>query len=74
MSAGIVWIGAIQFFVAQVVVQSRWTTRYSLSINYISDLGNTTCGVYAASGQFVCSPWHAVMNASFVLHRASSSG
>jgi hypothetical membrane protein len=64
-SAGIVWIGAIQFFLAQIVVQSRWTTPFSLANNFISDLGNTACGAYGASGAYVCSPWHAVMNASF---------
>jgi hypothetical membrane protein len=62
-----VWIGAIQFFVAQIVVQSRWTTPFSLADNFISDLGNTTCGVYAGSGLYVCSPWYAAMNASFML-------
>ncbi len=66
-SAGIVWMCAIQFFIAQIVVQSRWTTPYSLATNYISDLGNTTCGVYAGSGAFVCSPWYVVMNVSFAL-------
>lgn len=67
IAAGVVWIGAIQFFIAQIVVQWRWTTPFSLADHYISDLGNTTCGVYAGSGLYVCSPWHAVMNASFVL-------
>jgi hypothetical membrane protein len=67
-AAGVVWICAAQFFVAQVVVQSRWTTPFSLATNFISDLGNTNCGPYpAAGGVYVCSPWHALMNASFVL-------
>lgn len=65
--AGAVWISAVQFFVAQAIVQSRWTTPFSLKTNYISDLGNTTCGVYIGSGAYVCSPWHSVMNASFIL-------
>lgn len=65
--AGVVWMCAVQFFVAQAVAQSRWTTPFSLATNYISDLGNTTCGVYTGTGAFVCSPWHAVMNVSFVL-------
>lgn len=68
--AGAVWTCAAQFFVAQAAAQSRWTTPFSLSTNYISDLGNTTCGVYAGSGLFVCSPWHDLMNASFVLQGA----
>ena len=64
-AAGVVWICAAQFFVAQAVAQSRWTTPFSLATNFISDLGNTTCGPYG--GSYVCSPWHLLMNASFVL-------
>src|SRR5258706_2836596 len=64
----IVWICAVQFFVLQAVVQSGWTTRFSLLHTFISDVGNTTCGPYPRdSGRYVCSPWHAWMNASFVL-------
>jgi len=66
--AGIIWICAAQFFVAQVIAQSRWTTPFSLATNYISDLGNTKCGLYpAVAGSYVCSPWHTLMNISFVL-------
>ncbi len=66
--AGIIWMCAAQFFVAQVIAQSRWTTPFSLATNYISDLGNTTCGLYPAiSGSYVCSPWHTLMNISFAL-------
>jgi hypothetical membrane protein len=63
------WVLAIQFFVAQGVVQSAWTTPFSLAENYISDLGNTTCGPSEVGRNvlYVCSPWHAWMNASFVL-------
>lgn len=67
-TAGVVWICAAQFFVAQVIAQSRWTTPFSLATNYISDLGNTTCGLYPpVIGAYVCSPWHTLMNMSFVL-------
>jgi hypothetical membrane protein len=66
--AGWIWIFAVQFFIAQAVVQSSWTTPFSLATNYISDLGNTACGPYpAGSSSYVCSPWHAVMNASFIV-------
>lgn len=62
------WISSVQFFVAQLVVQSAWTTPFGLTNNFISDLGNTTCGAYPpGSGNYVCSPWHAGMNASFLL-------
>src|SRR5258706_3544173 len=63
-----IWILAVQFFIAQIVVQSAWTTPFSLTQNFISDLGNTTCGPYPKdSAMYVCSPWHAWMNASFIL-------
>lgn len=66
--AGVIWICAAQFFVAQVITQSRWTTPFSLATNYISDLGNTTCGLYpVVTGSYVCSPWHRLMNVSFAL-------
>jgi len=64
----IVWISSVQFFVAQFVVQSAWTTPFSLTRNYISDLGNTACGPFPAdSSIYVCSPWHAAMNTSFIV-------
>jgi hypothetical membrane protein len=63
-----VWILAVQFFVAQIVVQTAWVTPFSLTQNFISDLGNTTCAPYPLdSDMYVCSPWHAWMNASFIL-------
>jgi hypothetical membrane protein len=66
------WALAIQFFVAQAIVQSAWATPYSLAANYISDLGNTSCGPYPpGSDMYVCSPWHAWMNGSFILLGAS---
>jgi hypothetical membrane protein len=64
----IAWFASFQFFVAQIVVQSAWTTPFHLSTHFISDLGNTACGKdQAVSGSYVCSPWHAWMNASFLL-------
>lgn len=63
----IAWISSLQFFLAQADVQSAWTTPFSLTRNYISDLGNTTCGMFpVGSASYVCSPWHALMNASFI--------
>ena len=64
----IVWVLAIQFFIAQIIVQAAWTTPFSLTANYISDLGNTACAPYPlGSNMYVCSPWHALMNASFIV-------
>ncbi len=64
-AAGAVWFSAVQFFITQIAAQRAWTTEYSLSANFISDLGNTTCGPY--QGLYVCSPWHVLMNISFSL-------
>ncbi|HEY5442538.1 MAG TPA: DUF998 domain-containing protein [Candidatus Saccharimonadales bacterium] len=64
------WILTIQYLIAQLVVAQAWTMPYSLSQNTISDLGVTKCGVYPghfANGQFVCSPLHGWMNASFLV-------
>jgi len=66
IAGGAVWLCGIQFFIVQVIAQSRWTTPYSLSANYISDLGNTVCANYPpGSAAYVCSPLHALLNLSF---------
>jgi hypothetical membrane protein len=58
----------MQFFIAQVVVALGWDMPYNLATRYISDLGNTACAPYpAGSSIYICSPWHAGMNASFLL-------
>ena len=60
----------LQYAVAQVVAASAWDPPYDWANDYISDLGNTGCGMFAmphAKPQHVCSPLHAVMNASFIL-------
>jgi hypothetical membrane protein len=68
---GALYIAAtFQYAVAQIVVAASWNPPYDWFDNYISDLGNTACGMFAvphATPAFVCSPLHAVMNASFVL-------
>ncbi|MFZ0214939.1 MAG: DUF998 domain-containing protein [Candidatus Dormiibacterota bacterium] len=58
--AGVLWMAVVQSFLVQGLVQARWTLPYSLVRDPISDLGATTCT------PLVCSPWHALMNASFV--------
>ena len=67
---GLLWVLAIvQYFLAQLVVAAAWSTPYSLQDNYISDLGNTDCGMFALPhGQptYVCSPSHGLMNLSFI--------
>lgn len=59
------WILSVQYFIVQLMVAAAWPVAYDWRNNYISDLGNTECGIY--QGLYVCSPLHMVMNASFVL-------
>jgi hypothetical membrane protein len=58
------WMLSIQYYLTQIVVAASWKVHYSLAHNTISDLGNTSCGLYG--GRFVCSPLHGLMNASFI--------
>jgi hypothetical membrane protein len=60
----------MQYAVAQIVAAAAWTRPYSLKNNYISDLGNTACGMFHVphgTPYYVCSPEHGVMNASFAV-------
>ena len=73
------WSGCFQFFVAEQIARVACTTPYSMTRDYISDLGAVSCGVSAAvrvqtAAQLhpeqvhaICSPLHWVMNSSFVL-------
>ncbi|HEY3685284.1 MAG TPA: DUF998 domain-containing protein [Streptosporangiaceae bacterium] len=63
---GAAWASTVVYFIGQAVAQAAWSTPYSLIDNRISDLGNTACG-RAPANVYICSPLHAVMNASFVL-------
>ena len=64
----LLWLAAVQFFVAQFIVANAWPTAFNIATRYISDLGNTSCGPYPnPSSPVVCSPWHSVMNASFII-------
>jgi hypothetical membrane protein len=62
---GWLWVLCIQYFVVQIVCASAWRSSYSWRDNVISDLGNTACGSY--HGRLVCSPWHPLMNVSFMV-------
>ena len=55
---------SIQYYLVQIIVARAWNSPYSWVNNQISDLGNTSCGIY--SGRYVCSPLHWLMNASFI--------
>ncbi|MCL1871660.1 MAG: DUF998 domain-containing protein [Promicromonosporaceae bacterium] len=60
----LVWVSCVQYFIVQLVVASAWDPAYSWRLNSISDLGATHCGEF--DGRLVCSPWHGLMNVSFV--------
>lgn len=70
LAGGACWAaGVVQYAMAQIVAAAAWTMPYSLKNNYISDLGNTACGMFHVphgTPYYVCSPSHNVMNASFV--------
>jgi hypothetical membrane protein len=59
-AAACFWIGCLQFFVLEALSTIGFVGPYSYRTNYISDLGAVHCGQ-------VCSHWHALMNASFLL-------
>jgi hypothetical membrane protein len=62
------WMLAAQFLVVQVIVAQQWPTRFSLADDVISALGNTSpCGRGSGGTLGVCSPWHDLMNVSFVV-------
>jgi len=71
-------IGAIEFIVGMAITQIGygstfdWGSSYSLSHNYISDLGATQCGYFhtgslGSGSAYACSPWHLVFNISIVV-------
>lgn len=64
---GAAWVlAAVQFVVLMVVVQLAWTHPYDLLQNAISDLGAVGCKENPAGTSYVCSPLHALFNASII--------
>jgi hypothetical membrane protein len=61
----VIWMLTVEYFVIQWVVAADWSTPYSVLRNPISDLGNTSCGIY--DGRQVCSPLHNLMNLSLII-------
>lgn len=61
-------VASVQFVLGMAVTQLGWTTPYSLSTNYISDLGAVHCGpIGGIDPRYVCSPWHLVFDSSIVI-------
>ncbi|PXX52683.1 putative membrane protein [Nocardia tenerifensis] len=64
----------VTYYIAELVVGGRWSAAhpYSWADNMISDLGVPECfgdmaRYGAATPRYICSPWHALMSAEFVL-------
>ncbi|MFQ6398948.1 DUF998 domain-containing protein [Nocardia sp. KC 131] len=66
----------ISYYLVELIVAARWPVphAYSWSQHMISDLGVPECiggirqyGDNALEGRYICSPWHALMSAEFVL-------
>lgn len=66
----IAWIAILHFFVVEFIAALAWPMPYSYANNWISDLGNTSCGPFWDNfmnrSTYICSPLHGVMNASFL--------
>jgi hypothetical membrane protein len=65
IAGSLLWILSVQYFIVQILVAGAYDGQFSLAHNTISDLGNTACAMYG--DRFVCSPWHILMNGSFIL-------
>lgn len=67
------WLAAAPvFLIADVVTGLAWSDPpYSWATHNISDLGNVHCGMWDSTRpRYVCSPWHSLMNVSFLLTAA----
>ena len=60
-------LSVLQYFVAEAAVIAAWAgpEPYDRRTGFISDLGAVQCGIH--DDRNVCSPLHALMNASFVV-------
>lgn len=67
MAAVSLALGGLQYLLAEKIAALAWSAPvYHYSLNYISDLGMTRCGMLA-DGRNVCSPLHTVMNTGFAV-------
>jgi hypothetical membrane protein len=64
-----------QFFVVEAICARAWSPAYSYARDYISDLGAVHCAPFPpGTAMLVCSPLHAVMDASFVVQGVLIAG
>lgn len=64
----VLWMCCLQYFAAEAIAIAGFRGSYSLSTNFISDLGAVDCVAN------ICSSRHALMNASFLLQGCLISG
>jgi hypothetical membrane protein len=66
--------GVAAWLVLQIAAARQWADPpYDWTTNYISDLGNTTCGPFTVPGgetTYVCSPAYELMNTGFIVSGA----
>ncbi len=62
------WLGCLQFFLAEAVSTLGFAGRYSYRLSYISDLGAVHCT------PALCSRWHLLMDGSFFLQAILIAG
>lgn len=65
----LLWIVQPLYLLTEVMTAAKVTVDYTFAHNTISDLGATTCTSieYPEGPVPVCSPWHALMNGSFIV-------
>ena len=68
----VLWLFCFQYFVGEQIARVGWDRGaaagvYSMARNYISDLGAVRCGAVLHRSGVICSPWHGLMNGSFIL-------
>ncbi|MFF1359142.1 DUF998 domain-containing protein [Streptomyces sp. NPDC058297] len=67
LGAAVLVVNAVQWVAVEAITAAAWTDpAYSYATNYISDLGVPDCGT-RFQGRDICSPAHALMNASFMV-------
>jgi len=64
-------VASFEFIAGMIITQVGYGSSYSLSGNYISDLGAVNCGIFGGTssmpGHYACSPWHDVFNISVIV-------
>ena len=65
-------VGVVVFIAGMAITQIGYGSSYSLTNNFVSDLGAVHCSTVSAgslggSSRYVCSPWNVVFNATIIV-------